>query len=837
MAKTRLSRWLQAAAILFALQALPAAPVQAQAAESARYECEPDLIEVMFEPDSRVRMRGGDLQDLGAPALAGVDLVLQSLQGHRWERAYDVPEDKLDEMQARGEANTGRPLYNLNNIYRLRIEGEADVWAVSRDLEALPGVQSAKPVPKPLPPPLPPDYSLSQEYRAPAAWTPTGTSHDFMAHFFRGDGLGGTVCDLEYSWNYNHADISKAAGSQINLDNVVDPFSNDDHGTAVIGMLVADDNGWGITGLCPGASLSTCGTYYGNPPSWNPAGAIAKAVVTLPPGSVILLEQQWDYQDPNTPTADYIPVEWWTDTHPNGQTVNAVHSAILNAGANNIIVVEAGGNGGVNTDNLSWMGSSGAIIVGAGGAYPGGPFGGDDLERLSFSSHGARYDVQGWGENVVTAGYGDLYSSEGHDREYTAIFSGTSSASAHVAGAVTCYTAWKTPSGAPNPIILRLDLAATGTAQVFGLAGPIGPRPDLMRLYLSKHAPQPLSTGGDYGDAPEGVLAYPSLGVMGNFPTDFINGPNSYMIHEFYPFPYLYMGSGEDFEWEGNGGLGFETFFDYDADECQDAAPADNGLLYPRAHTVQGGSLVSCGSGPATLGPACSFAVWGVDLDLDVVNDQADDAYLNVLFDWNQDGEWGGSSACAGQAPELAVENLVIPPTGPSPQLVSTLANPPMFRVGPNEGPVWVRFTLTNIPLSSPSAWDGSWQATGGWFVAVRGETEDYLLEVGAPVSDVLDGGVPGDARAALIGVAPNPFRGSAAVRFRLAETSDVAFDVFDVQGRLARRIPAARLAAGPHSLEWDGRLDSGAPAASGVYVGRVRAEGLAWTVKLYLAR
>lgn len=47
---------------------------------------------------------------------------------------------------------------------------------------------------------------------------------------------------------------------------------------------------------------------------------------------------------------------------------------------------------------------------------------------------GRGWDVQGWGEKVLTTGFGDLYSAEGPDLYYTSTFSGTSSATPMVAG-------------------------------------------------------------------------------------------------------------------------------------------------------------------------------------------------------------------------------------------------------------------------------------------------------------------------------------------------------------------------------------------------------------------
>jgi hypothetical protein len=469
------------------------------------YACEEDLIEVMFAPDSMVRLRDGALVDLATNALAGVDDILHKLEWFEWYRICDVPEERLDEIQAHGEANTGEPVYNLNNIYRLRIPMGLDVWAISEELEALSGIMLAQPVPKPMPLPTPPNFvpnqvGPNQGYLRPASSTPSGINAEYAWTQPGGNGTGVTVCDLEYSWNYNHADITKAKAlrSQINPNPIADPYSDNNHGTAVIGELVSDNNGWGTTGICYGASLRTCGTYYssyslyygGYRYPWNVPGAIIYAIANLKAGDVILLEQQWDYYDG---TGRYfIPIEWWVSyPYPrlaqkaNIQSYNAVYAAIVNAVSNGIHVVEAGGNGNFNTDNLIWRKNSGAIIVGAGGVYPGGTWSGGNLERLSFSSYGSRFNLQGWGENVVTTGYGDLYNnnSEGVNYWYTNTFAGTSSASAMVAGAVAVVAGNRLARGLPtlSPAAMRSLLVATGTPQNLSVAGNIGPLPNLAR--------------------------------------------------------------------------------------------------------------------------------------------------------------------------------------------------------------------------------------------------------------------------------------------------------------------------------------------------------------------
>ncbi|UCD29925.1 MAG: VCBS repeat-containing protein [Planctomycetota bacterium] len=465
-----------------------------QASGVAGYACEEDLIEVMFKWESRVRLRRGAPVDLTSNAMDGVDGVLERIAWHEWSRTCGISEERLDEFQSRGEANTGKPVYNLNNIYRLYIPKGLDIWQICRDLEKLPGIMTARPVPKP--PPLPVnDYEYLQGYLDSAGSSPSGIDAEYAWTQPGGTGTGITICDIEYGWHYIHADIPKAVGSQINPNPItLPPNEGDCHGTAVLGVIVSDPNGWGTTGMCYGADVKTCGAYYfhGNPPNyyWNPAGAIAFAMDSVSAGDIILLEQQWDYLDTTTFWTDLIPVEWYTDTFPNPQSNNAVYAAIVNAVSNGIHVIEAGGNGGAptpntgyNTDNLTWQPNSGAIIVGAGHTQ-----GTGDLHRVGYSSYGSRYDVQGWGLDVVTCGYGDLFSAGGKDSFYTAIFAGTSSSSATVAGAVACCMGYALQQGwdlsALTPALIRDVLKNTGTPQVDPhIWGHIGPRPNLRAAF------------------------------------------------------------------------------------------------------------------------------------------------------------------------------------------------------------------------------------------------------------------------------------------------------------------------------------------------------------------
>jgi hypothetical protein len=611
---------------------------------SLPYASVDDLIEVMFAQDSKVRFRNGALVDFATNALAGVDGVIQRLAWHEWYRICDVPEERLDEIQAKGEANTGKLVYNLNNIYRLRIPKGLDIWSISEELEALPGVILARPVPKPMPLPNPPNYAsctgdTCQGYLRPASSTPTGIDADYAWTQTSGDGTGVTVCDLEYGWNYNHADLTKAQNSQINPNTILYPANADtNHGTAVIGELVSDNNGWGTTGICYGANLKTCGTYWIDPGPpldtvWNVPGAMAYAIASLSPGDVILLEQQWAYTNGGS---DYIPIEWWLDYSPNPQTFNAVYAAIVNAVSNGINVVEVGGNGYVNTNYLTWYGNSGAIIVGAGGVYTGGTWPQGDLAKLDFSSFGRRFDLQGWGENVTTTGYGNLYSAQGYNYWYRRDFDGTSSASPIVAGAVACCVGyWKTHISLtpPSPHYLRTVLINTGTPQSGPQSGWIGPRPDLRAAITA--------FGAEWVD-----LTYPPLGedttyslgvAWGDYDND--GDLDVYLAHGGNPNELFRNEGGGVFVDATSGPLGDSDFGggvawgDYDNDGDLDLYLANCGTGNKLFRNEGGGVFVDVTTAPL-WDPACGAGVaWGDfdndgDLDIYLVNSDS----TNKLF-------------------------------------------------------------------------------------------------------------------------------------------------------------------------------------------------------------
>jgi len=123
-----------------------------------------------------------------------------------------------------------------------------------------------------------------------------------------------------------------------------------EHGTAVIGEIGGDHNGFGVTGICPNAHISGASFFW--PELVFDAAPLAPAVKfaadRLRPGDIMLLEDQeygprYNFTSPTKPysQAGCIAVEWWPD----------IYVAIRYAVNRHSIVVEAAGNGNENLDD------------------------------------------------------------------------------------------------------------------------------------------------------------------------------------------------------------------------------------------------------------------------------------------------------------------------------------------------------------------------------------------------------------------------------------------------------------------------------------------------------
>lgn len=348
-------------------------------------------------------------------------------------------------------------------------------------------------------PPATPSFIASQLYLGPA---PGGIDADHAHLRAGGRGAGVRIIDIEGAWRFSHEDLLQNQGG------VVGGVQNSDirwrnHGTAVVGVFGGDDNAIGIRGICPDANVRAISIFLNAAgTSASSALAIRNAANMLNPGDILLIELHRPGPRNNFQVRQdqrgYIAIEWWQDDF----------AAIQFAVGRGVIVVEAAGNGAENLDDpiynvrpanfpANWTNpfrranrDSGAIIVGAGAPPPGthGRNHGPDRSRLPFSNFGASVDVQGWGEEVTTVGYGNLQGGTNEDLWYTDSFNGTSSASPVVVGALGCVQGnRRARSLAPlTPAQARQQLRTTGSPQQDAPGRPatqrIGNRPNLRQL-------------------------------------------------------------------------------------------------------------------------------------------------------------------------------------------------------------------------------------------------------------------------------------------------------------------------------------------------------------------
>jgi len=83
----------------------------------------------------------------------------------------------------------------------------------------------------------------------------------------------------------------------------------------------------------------------------------------------------------------------------------------------------------------------------------------------------------------------------------------------------------------------------------------------------------------------------------------------------------------------------------------------------------------------------------------------------------------------------------------------------------------------------------------------------------------------------------PNPFNPSTKFSLYVAARGELQVDIYDVQGRRVRALHTGPIEAGWHTLVWDGQDDDGRGQASGVYLVRARAAGMASTQKMTLVK
>lgn len=434
-------------------------------------------IVVKFNSEAQV-----SVQDGAVISASGLDMtpVQQLLQGQNVRPLFSNAASLMEQAQVSALAAANFPA--LDQYYAVELGAEAtaaDAQAILASLQANPAVATAYMEPVYLPASrlmASADFSALQDYLLPSedngidanyAWTVSG-----------GRGLDVQVIDIEAGWQLDHEDLPISSSSLIESGNSSDP-NFVAHGTAVLGIIGARNDAVpsGVIGIASQASLR----MVSNVTFWT-ADAILKAAASSRPGDIIVIPIQMlgplsGLTAPcDTTSFESIPVEY----------AQANFDAIYAATQMGVIVVEAAGTGSMDLDAARYDGrfnrgnrDSGAILVGAGDSTT--------REPLCDANYGKRIDVQGWGNNVTTTGYGDLNEGDGPHQYYTDSFGGSSAAAAMVAGGAASLQGIAKKRGyLLTPEQMRSILRSTGQPQGDPIDHQIGPLPDLQRAIDEK---------------------------------------------------------------------------------------------------------------------------------------------------------------------------------------------------------------------------------------------------------------------------------------------------------------------------------------------------------------
>ncbi len=350
----------------------------------------------------------------------------------------------------------------------------------------------------------------------------------------------------------------------------------------------------------------------------------------------------------------------------------------------------------------------------------------------------------------------------------------------------------------------------------------------------------------DFGDAPEDLQAYAD-GTVGRYPTcltptaagtrdlycappvSSIPGPTGYVEH-------VALASDAIHYWLGCGIMG-SGGVDSEANGKVNLATIAGGPSFCDPNTVFTDCLESTADGLSFGQDECAGDGMDAGLGSTVMVDQCQqntltfsarncsasdiDCYVNVLFDWNQDGDWNDNVPCTGACVnEWVFKNETITLLAGC----NTITLPP-FQGGPKRGPSWMRISLTRVAVRDDYPWNGSLGEPNGYYEG--GETEDYPVLVRPTTTGLGDELLPRDIRLA---VQPNPSHSSVYVGLALPREQRVSMGVYDVTGRRLATLVDGILPAGERTVRWSFRDDAGRPLPAGMYLVRADVGGQVFT-------
>ena len=548
-----------------------------------------ESLQVRVDKNNSIYSEAGEGGDISA-----VRSILSQHPSVGIGRSVSAPAEKVLAARRNLERLSGKNLADFNSIYTLEVSDPIEALEIMNELKIQRGVDKV--------------YPKFRDYPASLEATPSLTGHQgylFDEATYGGlnasaawaEGIRGEdviVVDAEEGVNLDHDDLGLIGdydyqgGSMMGHPDCafgegVATYPNCDswiaHGTAVAGVMVAEDNGHGVTGFAPDARYLISQLSGGTSGDLSVAtDGIDTSMSTtdddVEPGSIWVVE----VQTPGKLTEDgcgggdadsqygCMPYEIYP----------YMFDAIEQATAYGVTVVVGGGNGQMNLDDPSlytgdwdWAvdlgaNDSGSILVGA--------TWGANKEKIFFSNYGTTMDAFAWGTGVVTTGYPyGQYAWEGTagaippntetNSYFIDNFGGTSSAAAMVGGAAALIQSYaKREAGGKRylmPTKMREILINSGVSQADSTGENIGKQPridvamDLVDTFITQMKSQyPELTSGDLMTS-ERMIAMRAAGLgMVCKAFDVAASDPACPDEEIYPAG---SGMGKDLDFDGDG--------------------------------------------------------------------------------------------------------------------------------------------------------------------------------------------------------------------------------------------------------------------------------------------
>ncbi|HEX2984586.1 MAG TPA: FlgD immunoglobulin-like domain containing protein, partial [Ignavibacteriales bacterium] len=83
----------------------------------------------------------------------------------------------------------------------------------------------------------------------------------------------------------------------------------------------------------------------------------------------------------------------------------------------------------------------------------------------------------------------------------------------------------------------------------------------------------------------------------------------------------------------------------------------------------------------------------------------------------------------------------------------------------------------------------------------------------------------------------PNPFNPTTNIKFSVAAAGKVSLVIYDVLGKRVKTLVDDLRGAGEHTIVWNGKDNTGASVASGIYFYQIKTQNYVKTMKMMLLK